>query len=106
MNTVLNVAANVVRHYEGLGETIEVRVVAFNAGLHMLREDTSPVLKRLQSFSASMPNVNFAACANTISGMTKKEDKAPPIVALAETVPVGVVDLMTFDENGWTLVRP
>jgi len=40
MNTVLNVAANVVRHYEGLGETIEVRVVAFNAGLHMLREDT------------------------------------------------------------------
>ena len=50
MNTVLNVAANVVRHYEGLGETIEVRVVAFNAGLHMLREDTSPVLERLQSF--------------------------------------------------------
>ncbi len=44
MNTVLNVAANVVRHYEGLGKTIEVRVVAFNAGLHMLREDTSPVL--------------------------------------------------------------
>ncbi|MDB2517133.1 hypothetical protein N9X22_07755, partial [Planktomarina temperata] len=66
MNTVLNVAANVVRHYEGLGETIEVRVVAFNAGLHMLREDTSPVLERLQSFGASMPNVTFAACSNTI----------------------------------------
>jgi len=106
MNTVLNVAANVVRHYEGLGETIEVRVVAFNAGLHMLREDTSPVLERLQSFGASMPNVTFAACSNTIAGMTKKEGKAPPIVAMAETVPAGVVDLMTLDENGWSLVRP
>ena len=83
-----------------------MRVVAFNAGLHMLREDTSPVLERLQSFGASMPNVTFAACSNTIAGMTKKEGKAPPIVAMAETVPAGVVDLMTLDENGWTLVRP
>lgn len=55
MNTVLNVAANVVRYYESQGETVEVRIVAFNAGLHMLREDTSPVLKRLSSFGASIP---------------------------------------------------
>ena len=78
MNTVLNVAANVVRYYESQGETVEVRIVAFNAGLHMLREDTSPVLKRLSSFGASMPNVSFAACSNTIAGMTKKEGKPPP----------------------------
>ena len=106
MNTVLNVAANVVRYYESQGETVEVRIVAFNAGMHMLREDTSPVLKRLSSFGASMPNVTFAACSNTIAGMTKKEGKAPPIVSLAEKVPAGVVDLMTLDENGWTIVRP
>ena len=98
MNTVLNVAANVVRYYESQGETVEVRIVAFNAGLHMLREDTSPVLKRLSSFGASMPN--------TIAGMTKKEGKPPPIVSLAEKVPAGVVDLMTLNENGWTIVRP
>jgi len=53
-----------------------------------------------------MPNVTFAACSNTIAGMTKKEGKAPPIVSLAEKVPAGVVDLMTLDENGWTIVRP
>lgn len=106
MNTVLNVAANVTRHYESQGETVEVRIVAFNAGLHMLREDTSPVLERLQSFGASMPNVTFAACGNTISGMTKKEGKAPPIVTIAEHVPAGVVDLMTLSEAGWTVIRP
>lgn len=106
MNTVLNVAANVTRHYESLGETVEIRVVAFNAGLHMLREDTSPVLARLQSFGGSMPNVTFAACGNTINGMTKKEGKKPPIVELAEHVPAGVVDLMTLNEAGWTVIRP
>ena len=106
MNTVLNVAANVTRYYESQGETVEVRIVAFNAGLHMLRKDTSPVLERLDAFGASMPNVTFAACENTIAGMTKKEGKEPPIVEIVEHVPAGVVDLMTLSEAGWTVIRP
>jgi intracellular sulfur oxidation DsrE/DsrF family protein len=100
------VAANVTRHYESQGEPVDIRSVAFNAGLHMLREDTSPVLQRLESFGASMPNVTFAACGNTIAGMTKKEGKAPPIVTVAEHVPAGVLDLMSLNEAGWTVIRP
>ena len=106
MTTVLNVAANVTKYYQSIGEEVEIRIVAFNAGLHMLREDTSPVLERLNSFGQSMPNVTFAACGNTIAGMTRKEGKAPPIVEIAEHVPAGVVDLMTLNEQGWTMIRP
>lgn len=106
MTTVLNVAANVTRHYESIGETVEIRVVAFNAGLHMLRIDTSPVLERLNAFEASMPNVSFAACGNTIAAMSKKENTDIPIVEIAEHVPAGVVDLMTLNEAGWTVIRP
>ena len=106
MNTVLNVAANVVRHYSDLGEEVEVRVVAFNLGLHMLRDDTSPVKKRLTSFAQSMPNVVFNACSNTVKGMTKKEGKAPPLVENAVSVPAGVVTLMELDQEGWTVLRP
>lgn len=106
MTTVLNVAANVTRLYQDRGEEVEIRIVAFNAGLHMLREDTSPVLQRLTSFDQSMPNVSFAACGNTITGMTKKEGKAPPVSAIAEVVPAGVVELITLDEDGWTVIRP
>jgi len=107
MTTVLNVAANATQYYESIGEELVVRIVAFNAGLHMLREDTSPVLERLTSFSQSMPNVAFVACGNTIAGMSRKAGGvAPPIVGFAEHVPAGVVDLMTLQENGWTLIRP
>ncbi|MFT5629657.1 MAG: intracellular sulfur oxidation DsrE/DsrF family protein [Gammaproteobacteria bacterium] len=106
MTTVLNVAANVTRLYQDRGEEVEIRIVAFNAGLHMLREDTSPVLERLTSFGQSMPNVTFAACGNTITGMTKKEGVAPPISAHAEVVPAGVVELITLDQAGWTIIRP
>ncbi|MCO4846782.1 MAG: hypothetical protein KC448_02280 [Yoonia sp.] len=106
MTTVLNVAANVTRLYQDRGEEVDIRIVAFNAGLHMLREDTSPVLERLTSFGQSMPNVTFAACGNTITGMTKKEGVAPPISAHAEVVPAGAVELITLDEAGWTIIRP
>ena len=62
MNAVLNVAANVSKYYSDKGEEVEIQIVAFNAGLHMLRSDTSPVQPRLASFAKGMPNVSFKAC--------------------------------------------
>ncbi|WP_296424736.1 hypothetical protein [Yoonia sp.] len=106
MNALLNVAANVATYYSGIGEEVEIRIVAFNAGLHMLRGDTSPVLDRLNAFGQSMPNVSFAACGNTIDAMAKREGIEIPIVANAARVPAGVVELMTLDEAGWTIIRP
>ena len=49
MNAVLNVAANVSKYYSDQGDEIDIEIVAFNAGLHMLREDTSPVKPRLKA---------------------------------------------------------
>ena len=109
MNAVLNVAANTARHYTGIGEDVEIRVVAFNAGLNMLRTDRSPVLARLKSMSESLPSVIFDACANTRENMARSEGKKPdeiPIWAGAKVVPSGVVTLIELSEQGWTIVRP
>ena len=52
MNAVLNVAANVSKFYSDKGEEIEIQIVAFNAGLHMLRDDTSPGEAKAQVIQA------------------------------------------------------
>ncbi len=106
MNAVLNVAANVSKYYSDKGDEIDIQIVAFNAGLHMLRDDTSPVKPRLQSFKQGMPNVSFMACENTLAAMTKTEGKEPPLVENATRVPAGVVTLIELGEKGWTIVRP
>ncbi len=106
MNAALNVAANVSRLYAERGDTVQIEIVAFNAGLHMLRSDTSPVKDRLKSFAGSMPNVAFRACGNTLEAMTKREAKPISIVETATIVPAGVVTLMELSEKGWTIVRP
>jgi len=106
MNAVLNVAANVSKYYSDKGEEVEIQIVAFNAGLHMLREDTSPVKPRLASFSKSMTNVSFKACQNTIDSMAKREGKTIPVIENADRVEAGVVTLIELSEKGWTIVRP
>lgn len=106
MNTVLNVAANVSRLYSERGEEVDVKIVAFNAGLHMLRSDTSPISKRIKNFSASMTNVKFHACGNTRAAMQKKSGKDVPIFEFAEVVPAGVVTIMELDTKGYTVIRP
>lgn len=106
MNTVLNVASNVARHYSDLGEEVDIKIVAFNAGLHMLRSDTSPVKDRMMSFGDSMVNVEFLACNNTRSAMQKKSGKDVPIFEFAEIVPAGVVSIMELNADGYAVVRP
>lgn len=109
MNAVLNVAGNLARHYSSLGQEVEIRIVAFNAGLNMLRTDRSSVLPRLKSISESLPNVTFDACNNTRENMAKNEGKRPeeiPLFSDAKLVPSGVVTLVELNEQGWTILRP
>jgi intracellular sulfur oxidation DsrE/DsrF family protein len=108
MNLALNNATNVIEYYRGKNEDVEVDIVTYGSGLHMLREDTSPVkdrLKRLKEL-AFPGKIQFSACNNTKQGMEKAEGHAISVVSDATIVPSGVVRLMELQEQGWSYVRP
>src|SRR3954468_6205078 len=108
MNLVLNNATNVIEHYRAKNEDVDIDIVAYGPGLHMLRSDTSPVqdrIKRLKDM-AFPGKLQFSACNNTKQGMEKTEGHAIPIVPEASIVPSGVVHLMELQEQGWSYVRP
>jgi intracellular sulfur oxidation DsrE/DsrF family protein len=106
MNAVLNVAANVSRYYSDKGEEVEIEIVAFNAGMHMLRSDTSPVKERMASFRKSMTNVSFKACGNTMAAMERNEGHKVVLLPDIDVVDAGVTRLIELSEKGWTIVRP
>lgn len=106
MNLALNNATNVEQHYRELGEKVEIEIVTFGAGLHMLRDDTSPVKDRIKAITQATPSITFKACANTHENMRKAENKTIPIVSQATLVKSGVVRVMELQEQGWTYVRP
>jgi intracellular sulfur oxidation DsrE/DsrF family protein len=106
MNLALNNATNVEQHYKSLGEKIQIEVVTFGPGLHMLRDDTSPVKDRIKAIAEKTPSITFKACGNTQENMGKAESKTIPLLAQATLVKSGVVRVMELQEQGWTYVRP
>ena len=108
MNLALNNATNVIEHFRSKNEEVDVDIVTYGPGLHMLRADSSPVkdrLKRLKEL-AFPGNVQFSACNNTKQNMEKAEGKEVPILSEATLVPSGVVRLMELQEKGWSYLRP
>jgi uncharacterized protein len=67
MNMVLNNATSVIEHYRARNEDVEIDVVAYGPGLHMLRADTSPVQDRIKHLReiASPGKILFSACNDT-----------------------------------------
>jgi hypothetical protein len=105
MNMVLNNATNVMEYYRAKNEDVDVEIVVYGPGLHMLRTDSSPVQDRIKKLK-DMGKIQFSACNHTKQNMEKTEGHAISIVPEATVVPSGVVRLMELQEAGWSYVRP
>ena len=106
MNLALNNATNVAQYYKDRGEKVTIEVVTFGPGLHMLRDDTSPVKARIKSIKEDNPAISFQACGNTRENMHKVENKEIPLIPEASVVKSGVVRVMELQEKGWSYVKP
>ena len=106
MNFALNNATNVAQYYKDLGEKVSIEVVTFGPGLHMLRDDTSPVKARIEVMALTTPEISFKACGNTQENMQKAETKEIPLIPQAQVVKSGVVRILELQEQGWSYVRP
>ena len=108
MNQALNNANNILDYYRDKHEDIEIEIVAYGPGLHMLRDDTSPVKDRIKTLAdVSFPyKVTFSACNVTKTNMERVEGKTVPLVAQARIVPAGVVRIMELQEQGYAYAKP
>jgi uncharacterized protein len=108
MNLALGNANNAIEYYKARNEPVDIDIVAYGPGLHMLRADTSPVqdrIKRLKDL-VFQGTIRFSACENTKKGMEKTEGHPVPMVPEASMVPAGIVHLSELQEQGWSYVRP
>jgi len=108
MNLALNNAHNLLDYYRAKNEDVDVEVVAYGPGLHMLRDDTSPVKDRIKELAGlSFPSkIAFSACNTTKQGMEKREGHPITIIPQATLVPAGVVRIMELEEQGYSYVKP
>jgi intracellular sulfur oxidation DsrE/DsrF family protein len=106
MDLALNNARNVLEYYKAKNEPVDIEIVTYGPGLHMLRSDTSPVKERIAPMALENPSLKFIACANTQANQSKAEGKQVTLISEATVMPSGVIRLMELQKQGWAYIRP
>ena len=98
---VISVAYNLLKFYDP--DKVAIEVVAFGPGIDLLRTDNAN-RKRVESLVAQ--GVRFDVCLNTVDTIERETGQRPDIIPAATPVQVGVGQILSLTENGYTLVRP
>lgn len=98
---VLSVANNILKAYGP--DKVAIEVVAFGPGIDLLRDDNE--YRKLVDSLVSQ-GVRFDVCGNTLDTIERETGKRPAINPHAVEIEVGVGQLLTLSESGYTLVRP
>jgi intracellular sulfur oxidation DsrE/DsrF family protein len=98
---VISIANNLLKAYDP--DKIAIEVVTFGPGIDLLRPE-NPNRQRVESLIAQ--GVKFDVCLNTVDSIERETGKRPAIIPLAIPVQVGVGQILSLTENGFTLLRP
>jgi intracellular sulfur oxidation DsrE/DsrF family protein len=98
---VISVANNLLKFYDP--DKVAIEVVTFGPGIDLLRPDNTN-RKLVESLVAQ--GVRFDVCLNTVDTIERETGKRPDFIPGATPVQVGVGQILSLTENGYTLVRP
>jgi intracellular sulfur oxidation DsrE/DsrF family protein len=98
---VISVAYNLLKLYDP--DKVAIEVVTFGPGIDLLRPE-NPNRKLVESLVTQ--GVVFDVCLNTVDTIERETGKRPDIIPVAIPVQVGVGQILSLTENGYTLVRP
>ena len=98
---VISVANNLLKFYDP--DKVAIEVVTFGPGIDLLRPDNAN-RKLVESLVAQ--GVRFDVCLNTVDTIERDTGKRPEFIPVATPVQVGVGQILSLTENGYTLVRP
>lgn len=106
MKLALNNTQNTIKELQKAGKAFQIEVVAYGPGLHMLRQDTSPVKDRIAAMVLAHPGISFTACENTLTNQSKQENKPIKLISEAHMTPSGVVRLVELQRKGYAYLKP
>ncbi len=98
---VISVAYNLLKFYDP--DKVAIELVAFGPGIDLLRTGNAN-RKLVESLVAQ--GVRVDVCLNTVDTIERETGKRPEIIPVATPVQVGVGQILSLTENGYTLVRP
>lgn len=101
-DTVLNVAANLMKHY-GSSDVVDIEIIAFGPGIDLLVAG-NPREDRIASLVDY--GVRFVGCMNTVDTIELTTGERPELNEHTIPVQTGVAHIVERVRQGYVLVRP
>jgi intracellular sulfur oxidation DsrE/DsrF family protein len=101
-DTVLNVAANLIKHY-GSSDVVDIEIIAFGPGIDLLVAG-NPREDRIASLVDY--GVRFIGCMNTVDTIERTTGERPELNEHTIPVQTGVAHIVERVRQGFVLVRP
>ena len=101
-DAVLDVANNLIKHYES-PDLVDIEIVAFGRGIHLLLAGNTREA-RISSLVES--GVRFVGCMNTVDSLERKTGKRPELNEHTIPVQTGVAHVVKRVREGYVLVKP
>jgi uncharacterized protein len=105
MRALISTSLNLPKYYQERNEAFTIEVVAYNAGVHMLRADTSPVKDLLRVLRTVNSSIRFVVCDATKLGMERQEGRPITLIDGVDLVPSGPGRIIELQEAGWSYIR-
>ena len=105
MRAVISTSLNLPKHYRETKQDFSIEIVAYNAGIHMFRVDTSPVKELLKVVQGLTPDIRFVVCEATKLGMEHGEGHPISFIDNVQLVPSGPGRIIELQEAGWSYIR-
>ena len=105
MRSVISTSLHLTKYFEGRSEALSIEIVAYSAGIHMFRSDTSPVQGLLQVLRSANPDIRFVICEATRLGMQRSEGRELTFIEGTQSTPNGPARLIELQETGWSYIR-
>ncbi|MDD5296842.1 MAG: hypothetical protein PHU46_08010 [Rhodocyclaceae bacterium] len=104
LKVALDEAEELSREHDKSGKPVQIELLANDAGLALVRADTSPYAERVEALIKAHGNLSFLACNNGIEKLRTAgvEVRLLPHVAVA---PSALDQIMMRLQQGWTYVQ-
>jgi uncharacterized protein len=106
MKHAVSNSTNLVRYFRDRRQPVQIEIVAYDAGIAMLRDDQSPVRDVLGYIHTKFPEIAFTVCGSSKAIIEQREGHPVPLIEGTRVVPFGIVRIVGLQEAGWSYIRP
>jgi len=104
LDFLLNKTERMLRDSHNSNHDMNIEVIANSDGINLLRKATTPYGERIQQLQQRFANLQFIACANTISRLKKSGKNVQMLDGVKADVPA-LDTIVNRMDKGWTYVK-